>query len=341
MHNEIPSCEVITAIKDGDFEDYLAELLFSQGWPIAYRGIQFSGVLDFLGLNPGVGRRVILYSANFPGLDRSEIARTHSNELIWICMDGVAMNSHLIMVHLRNQVREPIVAPAIAVTPKQGRRITITGTPGAPGRSSFALSLAHIAAEAMPSHSVELLDADLNAPALSFYFQERAHPANLSLQVIDRTLKPHEINYQSEFSITDTHSLISLRDVMTDRRWQGSLLNSLIEQSDELIYLIGINPISLHNLEAFIRDTAILTNNLKISYVLNQVGNSRLDRAMVERFNAITEDRQSFTLPKSPALGYERGKKEAREIATIATHLQLVEGQPWARSTTSSRLKLP
>ena len=37
MRSEIPQIEVITAIADADFEDFVAQLLFSQGWSIIHR----------------------------------------------------------------------------------------------------------------------------------------------------------------------------------------------------------------------------------------------------------------------------------------------------------------
>jgi hypothetical protein len=337
VHNEIPICEVITAIKSADSEDYIAQLLFSQGWPILYRAIAFDGVMQFLEAGELGPRTVLLYTSDLPGLDRERIAAMHNEELIWICMDGLTMNSHAIMVYIRNQVREPIYQRPPRVDDEVRKTVTVSGTPGAPGRSAVALALSHCIADALTESQVEIIDADLQAPSQSYYFSAQARPNNLTLVSIDRSMRPQEISLHAPFSIVDTGALQSLRDLMTDRRWQGGLLNSLIEKSDELIYVVGVNPLGLMHLEAFIRDSPVITSGLNISFLLNQLGNSRMDRSVHEKFSAIVEGRPAFTLQKGSLGAFEKGKNPYREIATIAAELGLVEGQPWARSTTSSR----
>ena len=341
MHNEIPVWEVITAIKSAENEDYLAQLLFSQGWPIRYRAIAFDGVLNFLMNSEVKARTVLLYTSDFPGLDRERIAELHSDELIWICMDGLTMNSHAIMVYIRNQVREPIYQQPTTLPASAMKAVTISGTPGAPGRSSIALALSHYLAQGAPHSTVELIDADLQAPSLSYYFSQSERPSNLKLISLDRTKRPQEISLTAPYSIVDTGALKSLRDVMTDRRWQGGLLNSVIEKSDQLIYVVGVNPLGLLHLEAFIRDAPVITSGLKISFLLNQLGNSRMDRSVHEKFSSLVEGRESFTLQKGGVGVFDKGTSSHREIATIATQLGLEEGQPWARSTTSSRPRRP
>ena len=39
MRSEIPQLEVITAIADAETEDFVSQLLYSQGWSIIYRAI--------------------------------------------------------------------------------------------------------------------------------------------------------------------------------------------------------------------------------------------------------------------------------------------------------------
>ena len=48
MRSEIPQIEVVTAISEADTEDYVAQLLFSQGWSIIYRAFDAQMLETFL-----------------------------------------------------------------------------------------------------------------------------------------------------------------------------------------------------------------------------------------------------------------------------------------------------
>lgn len=47
MQSEIPQLQVVTAIGDAESEDYIAQLLFSQGWNIVYRAFDMAALLGF------------------------------------------------------------------------------------------------------------------------------------------------------------------------------------------------------------------------------------------------------------------------------------------------------
>jgi hypothetical protein len=48
MKSEIPQLQVVTAISDSDCEDFVSQLLFSQGWSIIFRAIDMAGLMEFL-----------------------------------------------------------------------------------------------------------------------------------------------------------------------------------------------------------------------------------------------------------------------------------------------------
>ena len=68
--SEIPQLEVITAIPDADSEDFVAQLLFSQGWNIIYRAFDTASLKAFLDDRGVELRTVIVYQNPFPGFDR-------------------------------------------------------------------------------------------------------------------------------------------------------------------------------------------------------------------------------------------------------------------------------
>ena len=78
MRSEIPQLEVITAIADADFEDFVAQLLFSQGWSIIYRAFDAMAMQDFLQSRTSL-RTVIIYKADLPGMS-SQILMEYPDE---------------------------------------------------------------------------------------------------------------------------------------------------------------------------------------------------------------------------------------------------------------------
>ena len=70
MKSEIPQLQVITAISDSDCEDFVSQLLFSQGWSIIYRAIDMAGLMDFLSVRNGELRTVVIFKSDLPDFDQ-------------------------------------------------------------------------------------------------------------------------------------------------------------------------------------------------------------------------------------------------------------------------------
>ena len=69
MQTEIPQLQVVTAIADSDSEDYVSQLLFSQGWSIIFRAIDMNSLSDFIANRGDMLRTVIIYQTDLPGYD--------------------------------------------------------------------------------------------------------------------------------------------------------------------------------------------------------------------------------------------------------------------------------
>jgi hypothetical protein len=197
MQSEIPQLQVITAISDADCEDFVSQLLFSQGWSIIYRAIDMPGLVDFLDARGSALRTVVIFKSDLPDFDLGKMQAFANSKITNICIDSVETNSHKLMTHIRGQLRLPLIVSnegAVLITKEideipagtrntksaKARRpcvITITGTVGAPGRSSVALNIAnYLAVESR----VNIYDADTRAPALE-YFLGRAAKNNENL----------------------------------------------------------------------------------------------------------------------------------------------------------------
>ena len=327
MKSEIPQLQVVTAISDSECEDFVSQLLFSQGWSIIYRAIDMAGLMEFLDVRKGELRTVVIFKSDLPNFDEALLESASNSKVKNICIDKIETNSHQLMTYIRGQLRLPLIANAgLANSEKLGaiqsqqvpaeRKpcvITITGTVGSPGRSSVALNIAnHLAANSQ----VNLYDADLRAPALE-YFIGRAGKNNENLKLT--SLISHEklidskIGDSSAINIVDLGSLPPLTEVVNDRRWQAGFINRTLEETTTLIYLCKSNGLSLIRLEQFMSQFPVLLRKLPIIYILNQSGSTREDRALANRFSKMCDGEISFILPMNHRINTNLAEPAKRE----------------------------
>jgi hypothetical protein len=323
MKSEIPQLQVVTAISDSDCEDFVSQLLFSQGWSIIYRAIDMAGLMDFLDARKGELRTVVIFKSDLPNFDEALLESASNSKVKNICIDEIETNSHKLMTYIRGQLRLPlitnsVIANTVLANPEKSMArkpcvITITGTVGAPGRSSVALNLANYLAA---SSLVNLYDADLRAPALE-YFIGRAgkNSENLKLTslISQEKLIESNIGDTSSINIVDLGPLPPLTEVVNDRRWQAGFINRTLEETTTLIYLCKSNGLSLIRLEQFMSQFPVLLRKLPIIYILNQSGGTREDRALANRFSKMCDGETSFVLPMNHRINTNLAEPAKRE----------------------------
>ena len=327
MKSEIPQLQVVTAISDSECEDFVSQLLFSQGWSIIYRAIDMAGLMEFLDVRKGELRTVVIFKSDLPNFDEALLESASNSKVKNICIDKIETNSHQLMTYIRGQLRLPLIANAgLANSEKLGaiqsqqvpaeRKpcvITITGTVGSPGRSSVALNIANYLAA---NSQVKLYDADLRAPALE-YFIGRAGKNNENLKltslISQEKLNDSKIGDSSAINIVDLGSLPPLTEVVNDRRWQAGFINRTLEETTTLIYLCKSNGLSLIRLEQFMSQFPVLLRKLPIIYILNQSGSTREDRALANRFSKMCDGEISFILPMNHRINTNLAEPAKRE----------------------------
>jgi len=322
MQSEIPQLEVVTAIPDAEGEDFLAQLLFSQGWSIIHRALDSQSIIEFMQRRSLELRTVIVYTKDFPGFIDQVIPAMSSPTLTLISLDGVPFNSHELMTHIRGQLRAPMVQPETgsvisaplvervearaplltpevnvsntsgirrtnrpgAVKVKRRKVIAITGTTGAPGRTKFAKALAD---ELSMDADVLLVDADIRSHGM-------AHRSNgiskYSVEVVglDREDRPTRIPDGDETTVVDMGTLPGLAETVSDRRWHGSLTNNILENATQLIYVCKSTPASQGELAGFLREYPLMLNRVPVSYVCVLSGHSRELREWESKFISLT-----------------------------------------------------
>ncbi len=323
MKSEIPQLQVVTAISDSDCEDFVSQLLFSQGWSIIYRAIDMAGLTEFLEARNGELRTVVIFKSDLPDFDANLLESAANSKVKNICIDEVETNSHKLMTYIRGQLRLPLIAnsgvgnlvstDSTIPTVQKPCVITITGTMGAPGRSSVALNLANYLAT---NSTVNLYDADIRAPALEYLIgraSKNHEDLNLVNLVSQEKLTTSIIGVSSSINIVDLGPLPPLAEVVNDRRWQAGFINRTLEETTTLIYLCKSNGLSLIRLEQFMSQFPVLLRKLPIIYILNQSGNTREDRALANRFSKMCDGETSFVLPINNRINTNLAEPAKRE----------------------------
>jgi hypothetical protein len=318
MRSEIPQLEVVTAIADADFEDFVAQLLFSQGWSIIYRAFDAEAMQSFLAERNGL-RTVIIYKADLPGFSSTLMMDYEEDPFTFISLDGSEAAAHAVMQKIRTQLRLPMVqvgqinddgASAKGSMrlrsnesfrqPLLPRVLTVTGSAGAPGRTRLALALGDELA-ALRGKGIGMIDADFRSRTLSRRLAKSSGKSRLSLLPLESMEKPTRLPELTpdETAIVDLGTLPSLGEAVHDRRWHGSLVASILEATTHLLYVVRSTEESLDELAQFLKEFPLLLRKIPITYICVLVGNSRELRESEARFLTLTTAENRFLIRES------------------------------------------
>jgi hypothetical protein len=290
VRSEIPQLDVVTAIGDAEAEDYVAQLLFSQGWNIVYRAFDMASLEEFISNRPSELRTVLVFRKDISDFDIGVIDTFLSPSLTMISLDGIAMSAHQVMQHIRTQLRLPLIVTQnkkieeVKQTAKF-ETILITGTAGSPGRSTLAVNLAL-------ESNLPLIDLDFRSPSLEYLIDR----GDLDIELLNLSEEKPREYLPSSSAILDIGPLPPLGEMVNDRRWQAALLNSSFDSATKLVYICKANGLSLIRLQKFIEDFPILLRKIPIIYILNLAGNSREERAMERSFGKIVAGETSIVI---------------------------------------------
>lgn len=335
MRSEIPQLEVITAIGDAELEDYVAQLLFTQGWSIIYRAFDQDALNQYLNSRSSELRTVIVYTGDLPGFSEIQTQSKSSVTTSIICLDGIKPSAHEIMQKIRSQLRLPMVhasQPVIVPTDLSSKAqqvlpklILVTGTSGGPGKTQFALTLA---AEVSKTRKTTLIDADFR----NFPLEQSMEVTDFSILSLRQEEKPQSIQdpHPQEVTIVDIGILAPLLEVVHDRRWLAILHNNLIERATQIIYVSNSTKSSLLQLDQFKRELPLLMQKAPITYINVGRGSVKELRQAQLAFGRIVGSNRQYLIPDSSLFPSPKGifdslfspaHRGKKEIGTIATSL--------------------
>ena len=351
MRSEIPQLEVITAIHDSESEDFVSQLLFSQGWNIIHRAFDASSLTRFMRGRGSELRTVIIYMTDLPDFDPSIFGQYATSTITFISLDGIELSSHIIMSQIRSQLRLPMVqtrenisspiheefhTPYVQerayrgsnqkITIRSRQIIAVTGSSGAPGRTRFAILLAE---ELAIKNKVMLIDADMRSQGLSRQ-RELIRTSEIQTVPLSAADRPRTLPVGDQTTVVDLGTLPAISEAVSDRRWHGSLINHVLDSATHLVYLLKSTPPNIDELSMFLREFPVLAKKLPVTYICVLAGHSRELREWEGKFLTLTTGESRYILRESQlerdiegsGLPFMKsGNSKRKEIAKIALSL--------------------
>ena len=351
MRSEIPQLEVITAIHDSESEDFVSQLLFSQGWNIIYRAFDADSLTKFMHSRGSDLRTVVTYMSDLPNFNPSIFGQFSASTITFISLDGIELSSHIIMSQIRGQLRLPMVqsrenishtsaeefqtppfkervqrGTSQKITIRTRQVIAVTGSSGAPGRTKFAILLAE---ELATKNKIMLIDADMRSQGLSRQ-RDLLRIPEVQTVPLSASERPRALPMGDDTTVVDLGTLPAISEAFSDRRWHGSLINNILDSATHLIYLVKSTPPNIDELSMFLREFPLLAKKLPVTYVCVLAGHSRELREWEGKFLTLTAGESRYILRESQlerdidgsGLPFMKaGNSKRKEIAKIALSL--------------------
>lgn len=321
---------VVTAIANSDVEGFVAGTLFSQGWNVVFRALDFDSLSRFIESDLTANRNiVIVFSPDLPGISANAVASFQAqvrqvvgfvsgniDDQEYAGLFAVPREASELLNLVRGFVRAPLIRSAsIERTVKRRAHVIAIGSPsGGSGCTSLAMNVAMelsvLGKEAL------LLDADIRHPSIAPLLSLH----KLDAEQYSRTIAPHlnvseftrervlclgdyldEIVSKSDFVIIDLGSIEGVSDSLTDRRWTSTMIHWSCEQADELWLVSKADVLAIHRLETLVRDFTQITIHARVSLALNMNARGKKGKYREEQFLAAAaplNPKGVFTLPR-------------------------------------------
>ena len=311
---------VITAIKDPEFEAMVAGTLFSHGWSVIYRALDVNSLQNFLTASTE-SKPLLIYSSDVSDLD-SKILETLSPYLDRTIGFLASHHSEVLdgyldrprdEIELLAMIRSPHRSPMLRTTknhqiPSRCRMIALAGVNHGEGVTLTALNLA--LELTLTGKKVLLIDAHHQMPAIATILGER-HANKDVLKDVSPMLQIFEITRQNashavelildtsvtvDFVLIDlgliTHSELSL----LDRRWESIFSTWALEAADDLWIFSSPRAVSSRALREISTALPQMTIRGRVTHLLTHRVPGKKGDEQEEKFLSIVSPTQPHAL---------------------------------------------
>lgn len=304
----------VTAIHRADHESFAASTLFSQGWSVLHRALEWRSLIDFLDTS-SITPDVLLCSTDLVGFESSLIEQIKArgikvflfrSENRGIDQDPLAITMPTTALELIGLVRGSIRSPMMREAPKENLKarakvLAITSAHYAAGCTTLAINLAS-ELNATGKRTL-LVDAHSQAPAVAILLGEQGLQNSRSYQQVSAGFWAMEITQSNtvesiaaldialqefDFIVIDLGTTHDLAQLLSGRRWSGETLVWAASSADELWVLSKSDLLSLERLRKLAQ--ALSRNSIKptISFIHSHASSGRRSSAADESFSSAT-----------------------------------------------------
>jgi len=295
---------IVTAISHSEQESFVSGTLFSQGWSVIHRAVDFESLREFAASNPEkASSALLLYSPDLNNFDSvsfeslclsfRQVIGFASSNTERSSDDGlheIPTSAPQLATFIRGYVRSPLIrkfTPLIQ-SEKRARVIAVASAGSCTGASTVAINLSYELS--LKQKKVLLIDANLSEPSIAIYLDQR----NLIDEDLWRISSPHmyikeltrerisefdsmidKAHTEFDFVILDLGVVRDLSSQLSDRRADSLIITWAGDHADELWIIAKPDRIGLMR---FKKITSILSRTsliASITFVLNMRTNGR------------------------------------------------------------------
>jgi len=337
---------VITAIADSDFEGFVASTLFSQGWSVAFRALNFESLVEYIKLND-CSKSVLIYSPDLLGISQDALnsltplllrilgfspASGENNDLSDIFERPKGPLD--LLEAIRGNIRSPMVHSLQRQKPKSKRAVVIAygslgnGTGCTTVAMNCAFELAHL------EKKVLLIDANSTVPAIAILSNQRNLNSSHSWKLMGQNIFGAEVTQENiegvqidliqavqdfDYIIVDLGVMSDLSNILIDRRWSSQIAKWCCNCADQLIVVTGPGILPEQKLRKFVSSLAKISIAAQIGYVLNGRKKNKKGDLEEEIFMAtVTPLRPTclYILP-SDSRGVDQAQSEQKPLGEV------------------------
>lgn len=297
---EVPT--VVTAISDPEFEGLVSRALFSQGWNVIARVMDFPELLSALSANSGK-KLLLIFSTDLPGSSPAEIEKLAASGISLFGFADQTGNDrgfskifprptspeNLTLIILENIRSSGIRTPLIhAATKLRAKVVAVGGIGHATANTTIAINLAQ--ESALLDIKTLLIEANFQAPAISSLLDQRklsSEPSwrdfseNLSImELTQETITEFEqrITAAGEFFdqiVIDLGSIAFLSSELSDRRWSSVVKIWAVRSAAHFVLTTTSTFLAQKRCDEFMQSFTKISTSAEIHLVNTRSANKR------------------------------------------------------------------
>ena len=327
---EIALPVIVTAISNSEQESFVAGTLFTQGWSVIHRAVDFESLREFVTSNSEqASSALLLYSPDLNDFDPHSFeslclnfrqiigfASSNSERSVDDGLHEIPTSAPALATFIRGYVRSPLIRKLTPLIQSHNRSriIAISSAGSCTGASTTAINLAYELS--LKEKKVLLIDANLNEPNIAIYLDQR----NLIDEELWRLSSPFmyikeltreriaefdsvidKARAEFDFIIIDIGTIHDFSSQLSDRRADSVVITWAGDHADELWIIARpdrIGQMRFKKVTSILSRTSIISS---ITFVLNMRAHGRKGVEEEKAFLAMATTHKAAHLYVLPA----------------------------------------